>query len=181
MRPLIDTSKEELLEFLKKNSIKYFEDESNSDLKYRRNKFRVNFTNKLLKEYQKGILKSFDYLHCDKQRVFKLTIIKQIDELYILKNSGNDIENLRAIDKIVKKLGVIISSHDRQEIIRQKEIVIAHKIAIAITDEKIYIAPYKKLVMEKSFKEKCRVLKIPPKIRGYLWHRGITPLALQSD
>ncbi len=178
VRPLIETSKEELLAYLKENGIKYFEDESNSDLKYRRNRFRINFANELLKEHQKGILKSFDYLNNDKQRIFQLSIIKQIDELFILKNSGDDIENLRAIDKIVKKLGVIISFSDRQEIIRQKEIVIAHKISVAITDEKIYIAPYKKIIMKKSFKEECRVLKIPPKIRGYLWHRGITPISL---
>lgn len=173
IRPLIDTPKQKLLDFLKKNSIRYFEDESNSDLKYRRNRFRLEFSNSLLKDYEKGIIKSFEYLKKDKNQLFQLHIIKQIDKLYILKNSNNDIENLRAIDKIIKKLGLIISTKQRSEILRQKEIVISGKIAVCINDKEIFISPYLKPIMSKEFKQKARVLKIPPKIRGYIWHKNI--------
>ena len=180
VRPLINVSKQELLEFLNENNIKYFEDESNKDLKHTRNKFRFEFSNKLLGEFKSGIVKSFAYLEEDKKKLFKLDIIKQIDDLYILKNSGNETGNLRAIDKIIKKLGVIISTKERQEIIRQKDIVIAHKIAVCITDEKIYISPFIESIMEKEFKELCRISKIPPKIRAYLQNKKINPQALQT-
>ncbi len=173
IRPLIDISKEKLLDFLKKNSIKYFEDESNSDLKYRRNRFRLEFSNSLLRDYEKGIIKSFKYLKEDKSQLLKLHIIKQIDKLYILKNSNNDIENLRAIDKIIKRLGVIITAKQRDEILRQKEIVVAHNIAVCISSEKIYISPYMECVMPKEWREEARVLKIPPKIRAYIWYKKI--------
>jgi len=178
IRPLIDISKKELLEYLEKNQIKYFEDESNKDPKFKRNRFRETYANQLLEEFGTGISKSFDYLQIDKERLFTLKILKQIDELYILEKSNDDTENLRAIDKIIKRLGVMISAKERQEIIRQKESVISHKIAVAIMDEKIYIAPFKSAVMEKNFKESCRASKIPPKIRGYLWSKRIDPKAI---
>ena len=175
VRPLINTSKEKLLDYIKENGIKYFEDASNRDKKYKRNRFRHNFSNELLKEYEKGITKSFEYLEIDKKRLFNLQVIKQIKELYILKNSGDESENLRAIDKIIKRLGIIISAKQRDEIASQKDIVIAHKIALSIGDEKIYIAPYRDATLDKEFKELCRKLKIPPKIRAYLWLEKINP------
>lgn len=175
IRPLINISKKELLEYLEKNKIQYFEDESNKDPKFKRNRFRETYANQLLKEFGEGISKSFEYLQIDKERLFRLNILQQIDELYILEKSDDDTENLRAIDKIIKRLGVIISSKERQEIIRQRDCVISHKIAVAIENDKIYIAPFKELVMEKSFKESCRKAKIPPKIRGYLWSKKINP------
>jgi tRNA(Ile)-lysidine synthase len=175
IRPLISVSKKELLNYLKINNIKYFEDESNKDPKFKRNRFRETYANQLLEEFEAGILKSFDYLQIDKEQLFRLKIIKQIDKLYILEKSENEVENLRAIDKIIKRLGVIISAKERQEIMRQSESVISHKIAVAIMEEKIYIAPFKSPVMEKKFKELCREAKIPPKIRGYLWSKKIDP------
>ena len=175
IRPLINTSKEKLFGYLIENGIKYFEDASNRDKKYTRNRFRHNFSNELLKEYEKGITKSFEYLEIDKKRLFNLQVIKQIKKLYILKNSGNESENLRAIDKIIKRLGIIISAKQRDEIASQKDIVIAHKISVSLGDEKIYIAPYCNVTLDKKFKEQCRRLKIPPKIRAYLWIEGINP------
>lgn len=181
LRPLIEVSKKELLSYLEQNGIKYFEDESNQDPKFKRNRFRETYANKLIEEFGEGISKSFDYLQIDKERLFTLNILKQINELYILEKSDNDTENLRAIDKIIKRLGIIISAKERQEIIRQKTCVIAHKIAVAIEDEKIYISPFKDVVMEKSFKESCRILKIPPKIRGYLWSQAIDPKTIYQN
>ncbi len=175
VRPLINISKQELLAYLKKNNIEYFEDESNLDPKFKRNKFRETYANQLLEEFGRGISKSFEYLQIDKERLFSLKIIKQIDKLYILEKSENEVENLRAIDKIIKRLGIIVSAKQRQEILRQGESVIGHKIAVAITNDKIYIAPFKEEVMEKKFKELCRKAKIPPQIRGYLWWKKIEP------
>ena len=175
IRPLIEVSKKELLDYLNEKKIKYFQDESNFDDKYKRNRFRKEFSDKLLEDHQAGIKKSFEYLSHDKNRLFKLDIITSKKELYILKKSNDDVENLRAIDKIIKRLGIIISSKDREEILRQKDMVVAHKIAVVLTEDRIFIAPFVEAVMDKEFKEKCRVLKIPPKIRGYLCSENIVP------
>ncbi len=49
IRPLIDCSKDEILEFCEKNSIEYVTDETNSDVKYSRNRIRHNVISELKK------------------------------------------------------------------------------------------------------------------------------------
>ena len=61
-----------------------------------------------------------------------------------------------------------LSHAQREEILKQKEGVI-DAFAICIKASYIFIAPFKKAVMPKSFKESCRVLKIPKKIRAYMY------------
>ncbi len=168
VRPLINTSKDELLNFLKSNEIRYFTDKSNEDTKYRRNYFRKNFSNMLLKNYKKGIIKSFEYLQSDKKELFQFEIYKQIQNIYIIKTSQSDIKNLRAIDTVFKKIGYLLSKKQKDEIIIKKDIVISDKFAVVIKNDFIYISPFIKIKMDKKFKEKCRIKKIPPKIRGYI-------------
>ncbi|MBF7043653.1 tRNA lysidine(34) synthetase TilS, partial [Campylobacter volucris] len=45
VRPLIETSKKEILKFLDDKKIKYFHDESNDNEKYFRNHIRINYAN----------------------------------------------------------------------------------------------------------------------------------------
>jgi len=167
-RPLLNYTKEELLEYLHSKDIKYFIDESNTDTKYRRNYFRQKYTKEFLSEFKEGVKKSFAFLQNDFNALLKIEIIYQEKDLYILKNQKNDLLNIRAIDKIVKRLGVLLSQDAKEELLRQKNSVLSHKIAISITGDKIYIAPYVKTTMPKEFKEECRLKKIPPKIRGYI-------------
>ncbi|MBI3874028.1 MAG: tRNA lysidine(34) synthetase TilS [Arcobacter sp.] len=61
-RPLLEISKNELLEYLDKNNIKYFTDETNFDPKYKRNFFRQKFSDDFVKLYKDGLKKSFSYL-----------------------------------------------------------------------------------------------------------------------
>ncbi len=178
IRPLINKTKEELLEFLDKENIKYFIDKSNFDTKFRRNEFRKEYSDTLIKKYKKGITKSFEYLEEDKNQLFKLNIIQQIKKLTILKTSQHSKENIRAIDKIVKKMGYILSSKQKDEILKQKDIIISNSITISIGDEKIYISPHVIYPMDKKFKEECRAKKIPPKIRAYLKKEQIYPKEL---
>ncbi len=170
IRPLIETSKDELLDFLQTNDIDYFVDESNFDTKYKRNYFRKNFTNDFLKEYKKGIINSFRYLDIDKNLLAESQIHKKIKKLYIIKDSFNDITNLRAIDKIFKELGYLLSKKQKDEIIQKRDVVISDHFAVAFSNGFIYISPFLKVTMDKKFKEKCRIQKIPPKIRGYIYN-----------
>jgi len=168
-RPLLDISKDELEKYLNKNNYKYFIDETNTNPKYKRNYFRDKFSNQFLSEYKNGIKKSFAYLNKDIESLNSIYKEFQYDELYIAKFDKYD-ENIiiRFIDKTIKKMGLLISKNTRDEILRQKEIIISDKISISISNNIIYIAPFIKITMDKKFKEKCRLLKIPKNIRSYI-------------
>ncbi|WP_419673327.1 tRNA lysidine(34) synthetase TilS [Aliarcobacter butzleri] len=141
-KPLLEITKEELESFLKQENIKYFIDNSNFDEKYKRNYFRHNFSDKLLNEYTNGIKKSFKYLQDDINSLnIEITPIKIFDELEIYKNQNDNNLNIRIIDNSLKKRGFLLSSAQRKEIIKQKEITISHKINITLNEDFIWICP----------------------------------------
>ncbi|HIM94062.1 MAG TPA: tRNA lysidine(34) synthetase TilS [Campylobacterales bacterium] len=178
VRPILHHSKEELLNYLKSNSNKYFIDDSNYDEKYERNYFRKNFSDELIKKYKNGIQKSFEYIKEDKEILMGgYEEIFNYKELYILEINNPQIR-IRVIDKYLKKLGYILSSGQRSELKKEKSIVISGLWVIEVIEDKIYIAPYIKEVMPKRYKEACRIAKIPLKIRGYIYREQITPKLL---
>jgi tRNA(Ile)-lysidine synthase len=168
LRPLLEYSKDELQSYLDKRDKKYFIDESNQDTKYKRNLFRHKYANEMLKEYKDGIKNSFRYIQNDIDSLDKIKILYQEKELYILQYHKDHNLLIKMIDKIVKKLGYLLSKAQKDEILANKESVVGGKIAISFTDTKVYIAPYQKIVMDKKQKELFRIHKVPPKIRGYL-------------
>jgi len=168
VKPLLEHTKQSLKEYLLTNNYKFFEDASNSDEKYKRNYFRHNFSDKLLEQYQSGISNSFEYLEKDFHSLFSNSTKRVFEQLTIYEYNKDLNIAMRIIDKDLKIRDIIISKATRDEIVQKKEVVISHKIAVAIVDEKIYIAPYLKNTMTKEFKERCRVNKIPTNIRGYL-------------
>ena len=84
-KPLLEVSKDELLEYLKLNNYKYFIDETNNENMYKRNYFRNTFATKFLEEYKDGIKKSFKYLHNDIKSIDILSEEKEYKELKIIK------------------------------------------------------------------------------------------------
>jgi len=102
IRPLLHKDKEELLIFLQKNSIKYFEDSSNIDQSIKRNFFRHNYAKPLLKEYQEGIKKSFEYIDEDREILTPYIEIQEIDEFGYFPSTGNKRADLYAIDRYLK-------------------------------------------------------------------------------
>lgn len=173
-KPLLDISKDELENFLKENNIKYFIDKSNYDEKYKRNYFRHNFSDKFLYEYKEGIKNSFKYLEND---ITSLNISNKasykIFQLEIYKNMNDENLNIRLIDLSLKKRGLLISQAQRNEIIRQKEITISNKVCISIENDFIWISPKSNEIMDKKFKEKCRLQRIPKNIRAYIKEKEI--------
>lgn len=165
IKPLLFTPRDEILHFLTKNKIKFFEDISNSNLKFKRNSIRHKFSNEMIKEFQNGIIKSFEFLNNDRSLLLGEFIWKN-DEFFIIKKEQNAI-NL--IDKACKKLGVVMSEKQREQI--KQDCVISAKICICSNEKLYFVCPYvKNISMQKSFKEKCRILKIPPLIRGYIYN-----------
>lgn len=173
-KPLLNITKDELEIYLKENNHKYFIDYSNFDEKYKRNYFRHNFANKFLEEFSNGVKKSFEYLQNDLNSLnIQINPIKKIEELEIFTNQKDDNLNIRTIDLSLKKRGFLLSSSQRDEILKQKEITICHKVNISIKEDYIWIVPSSTTTMDKKFKEKCRLLKIPQNIRAYLFLKNI--------
>jgi len=169
IRPLLQLSKDELENYLKTNNHNYFIDASNSDEKYERNRFRNQFSDKLIEEYKEGIKRSFDYLKKDKEILSEgIEELFHEKEFYLL---GYQYEHqvVRLVDKYLKKLGYLLSAQQRKELKREKSIVFGATWAVEILEKRIFIAPYRKGAMPKLFKEVCRKGKIPAKIRGYLY------------
>jgi len=169
-RPLLENTKEELLEYLERNNLHYFIDETNKDTKYKRNFFRKEFSDKFIHLYKEGLKKSFHYLEKDIQSLMIDFKKFEFEELTILRFVTLD-ENImiRAIDKELKKRGIVISQKTREEIISKKSLVVSHTIAIEIRENFVWIAPMRESIMDKKFKEKCRIAKVPKYIRPYLF------------
>ena len=173
-KPLLNITKDELENYLKMNNHKYFIDESNFDEKYKRNFFRHNFSNLFLQNFSSGVKKSFEYLQNDLNSLnIQNKPIKKIEELEIFLNQKDDNLNIRTIDLSLKKRGVLLSSAQRNEILKQKEITISHKINISILENYIWIAPNCSETIDKKSKEKYRTNKIPNNIRTYIFCKNI--------
>ena len=181
VRPLLSHSKEELLNYLEEHNHPYFVDKSNYEQKYERNHFRATYSDQLIAEYREGIRRSFDYLREDKSYLSdgyrelyheKELYILQIDKPHVL---------VRAVDKYLKKLGYLISAGQREELKDGVSIVLAGVWAVALVEDRVFIAPYLKNPMPKEFKERCRKLKIPAKVRPYLLSEAIDLERIKSE
>jgi tRNA(Ile)-lysidine synthase len=167
-RPFYNISRDEILNYLKKLNVKYFYDKSNDNLKFKRNFIRHKFANEFIKNFKEGVKKSFEYLEKDKHLLFDKEIHRKKD-LYYFEKSKPEID-IRIADKIIKRLGVLLTKNQRDEIIKTDfSCVIQGKIAIDSNEKHIYITPYIKSIMPKEFKEKMRKEKIPTKVRGYIF------------
>ncbi len=171
IRPLLHLDKSELLSYLKKNNIRYFEDETNTDEKYTRNKFRNNYTNPLLKEYLNGIKKSFNYLDEDLKLLIKDVKVAKIKNFAYFLSTNNIRNDIYIIDKYLKSNSHMLSIHERELLKDKKTVVIGRKFLITWYSEIVFIAPYtnENISMPKEFKEKMRKLKIEPKLRPYFF------------
>ena len=174
VRPLLSYAKDALLSYLNTNDFPYFIDESNSDEKYERNKFRNQFSDALISKYHEGIARSFTYLRKDKETLeseFEIVYTKK--SLFIIKLHTLT-SKVKATDMTLKKLGYLLSASQRQEIEKEISLVVGAKWAVELQGNLLYIAPYVTIDMPKKFKEKCRLSKIPAKLRGYYYQENIT-------
>ncbi len=175
VRPLLPYSKVELLTYLQSNKHPYFIDESNSDEKYERNLFRKQFSDPFMSEYKEGIKRSFEYLRQDKKQLeANFEPIYAQKKLRVIKLHTMTAK-VKASDLALKELGYLLTASQRKEVKKEESLVIGGEWAICIQDDLLYIAPYLTTDMPKKFKEVCRVLKIPSKIRAYCFKEDIDP------
>jgi len=168
-RPLLHLDKEELLSYLHKHNYKYFEDSSNNDEKYKRNRFRKQHAQPLLKEYKKGIQKSFSYIDEDCEMIIQKEAVQKFKGLVYFSNPHSKRSAIYIIDRYFKSQGQIITAHERALLKEKESVVIARKWIVSFMPKYIFIAPFMRVTkIDKKLKEKMRLLKIEPKLRPYL-------------
>jgi len=173
VRPLLETSRAEIKTYLLENDLHYFEDQSNSDEKYKRNFFRHNLAAPLLEEYSSGIKKSFSYLNEDLNELQHSPIaIKNIDKLYYFSFSGSRRGALIAVDRQLKELGFLMRQGDKEALKERDEHIVGRKFVVAFQNNHCFITPFCSNEMSKAFKEQCRILKVPQKLRPYLFENS---------
>ena len=171
-RPLLGVRKCKLERFLKGRNLKYFTDETNLTEQFRRGRIRAKFSEPFLNEYFNGVKKSFEFLAAD---ALSLTpeISNPAAKIYLVRRGPNE---LRGVDLACKRLGLVLSSAQRNECARCLEngagCVLGGKVAVGAGENFILVTPYIKAAMDKKFKEACRTLKIPPINRRFLFAVG---------
>jgi len=168
-RPLIEQTKEEIISYLQERKIRWFHDETNDDLSYKRNYFRHEVATKLLHEYSAGIKQSFRYLEEDAKELIKEATIHSAEEMSLFFSTGHKRSDIFHIDKILKSKGYILTAMQREELKVNDEIIAGRKFLVVLHEGIYSIAPYVTEVMDKDFKEDCRKLDIPVKLRPYLF------------
>ncbi len=170
LRPLLHLDKQELIEYLHENSIKYFIDETNFDEEIKRNEFRHNHATPLLKKHLNGIKKSFEYIDEDVSSLLQETQINSINDFTYFKSSKKLRADVFNIDKYLKSKGYMMSASERESLKSCSTLTVGRKYIINQTEKFIFIIPdcKEKVILDARFKDECRVLKIEPKLRSYL-------------
>ncbi|MGP1562040.1 MAG: tRNA lysidine(34) synthetase TilS [Helicobacteraceae bacterium] len=168
VRPLLNVPRSVLEKYLRQINAAWFYDESNADESYTRNYFRKNFSDKFLSEFAGGVQKSFAYLAQDAAGL-GAPVFKERRGLYIVKRKGS-LSDARLADFIFKRLGVVLSAKQRAEIAQNESLVVSRKYALSKTPGYMFIHAYKKFdKIPKLYREKCRVLRLPVKLRPFLY------------
>ncbi|WP_177388286.1 tRNA lysidine(34) synthetase TilS [uncultured Campylobacter sp.] len=172
IRPLLGVRKCELERFLRERNLKYFTDETNLTEQFKRGFIRAKFSEPFLDEYFSGVKKSFEFLATDALNLSP-EISNPSPKIYLIKRGRGE---LRGVDQACKRLGLVLSSAQRNECARCLEngagCVLGGKVAVGAGKNFIFVTPYIKAAMDKKFKEACRRLAIPPINRGFLFVSG---------
>lgn len=184
LRPLWQTSRTQILHYLKKNQIFYFEDFSNLNPQFRRNYFRANFTDELLKEFQSGIAFSLKLLNEEsrqdnenlKSKIFEIPTLG----LFCVLELESLQDALGAVDFVCKVCGVLLSRAQKlelKEILERENFsrVFKHRISIEKAKDRLFITPYSndKPIIPKPIRERYRLLGIPKKFRIFLFQARV--------
>ncbi len=171
VRPLLHLDKKELLAYLHANEKHYFEDESNLDEDIKRNSFRHKYSIPLLEKYLSGIKKSFDYIDEDRAELIDEIELNGIGDFAYFRSSDNLRADIFAIDKYLKSQLYMLSAGEREALKNSSTVIAGRRFIINQDRGLIFIAPYEqeKNKMDDKFKDECRVLKIEPKLRPYLY------------
>lgn len=165
IRPLLPYTKEDIIDYNKKNNIKYYTDSSNKDIHYTRNRYRKRIL-PLLKEEDKDVhLKFLKYSNTldEYDKYIKTLIKKNINNIY--KNNIIYLNELNKLDDFLKKNTLYYIMND---IYDNKSNTISDKLidnilniinnskpnqSLNIPKNKILVKEYNKLYIRDSIKE----------------------------
>lgn len=168
IRPLLRVSKSQLRQWLESNKLPYFEDESNHDPRYARNRIRAAFAAPFLETHREGVLRSFDYLSRD-AAVLAADEPPAIEaEILMLKTPLQRQELMRRADHWLKRKGYLLRQGEKARIYDEDELVLGRRYALSIGTEWTLLTPLSTARMPKPFKELCRRLGVGVRVRPYL-------------
>nr|WP_292664114.1 tRNA lysidine(34) synthetase TilS [Nitratifractor sp.] len=181
VRPLLRQSRAQLREYLEARGIFWFEDVSNADHHYERNRLGAEFGDGLMARYASGIRRTFDYLDRDRRALLEeMGESWRCGDLRIVE-LHNPSAASRAADRLLKREGYLLRAAERERIGRGESLVVGRRWAVEVKEGLLYLAPFRRgVTMPKSFRELCRRLGIPPKIRPYLYTEEIDPSMLMK-
>jgi tRNA(Ile)-lysidine synthase len=170
LRPLLEWDRDSIETYLDEHKIPHHIDESNADERYTRNAFRHRYSAPMMRDYQDAIRRSFRYLEEDNDSLIEPMDFTTIDAFSYAQNPRNIRSLVYGIDTFFKHRGYLLSQHDKEALKHGGEHIVARNTIVSIEGNYTFIAPYEhNVVMDKGFREECRVLKIGVKLRGYLY------------
>lgn len=169
IRPFIHITKTEIYQYGSK--YEFYEDITNKDTSYKRNEFRLHYSDELIKKYAKGIRKSFAYLHKEKTSIYVEKEMFDLGDIVYFQKDDVD-SNIYNLDKCLKKMGYVLSCAQREEVMRTDFCCqIAGKYTIERNENFLFVSKIhtKKTPLPKPFKEIARKIRIPSKIRAEIY------------
>ena len=171
-RPLLHIAKSELYEYCKTHKIQYFEDSTNQEDKYLRNRFR-EILKPLLQKHSKGIFQSFELLQKDREKLYPYKEVGEFRGIAFW-GRGGESEDIHHLDMELKKRGYLLSYLQKKEIIRQKFSCEIVGFVIESSEKTLFLFPKKRGKMTKIFRDFARRYKIPKRLREYLYVSGVS-------
>jgi len=105
----------------------------------------------------------------DRDSLIQEIDVKTLGEFAYFKSSQNFRNDIFTIDKYLKSQNHMLSASERELLKSEKSLIVGRKFVINQEHRFVFIALFSKSEkLSKEFKEKMRLLKIEPKLRGYL-------------
>jgi tRNA(Ile)-lysidine synthase len=169
-RPLLGCSKSQLRAWLVQEGLAFYEDDSNRDERFLRNRFRQRYAEPLLETYRAGIERSLRYLTEDADTLTGKSTPRIDGEILMLDTPDDRLALMRTVDQWLKRHGYLMRSGEKERLKTENEVIIGRRYALSITETCTVLAPAVETTMPKAFRETCRRLRIGPGVRPYLYN-----------
>ena len=180
IRPLIECAREEIYAYLHRRGHRFFEDSSNADARFVRNFFRHNVVRALMPRFTQGVRRSFRILEQESEGLFP-QIHKVLPSVFVMRRLAIEradgvLCDCYGVDYALKRLGYVMSAKQREELIKSDFCChIAQEYVVDRNAKFVFVAkihtPLSKI--PKTYRERYRLAKIPPKIRPILFQNAI--------
>ncbi|WP_345973049.1 tRNA lysidine(34) synthetase TilS [Sulfurimonas diazotrophicus] len=168
VRPLLSSTKNDLRSWLDTQGYRYYQDNSNGDPRYKRNRFREQYAGPLLEQYRSGIQNSLEFLSRDAAALPPLPRPTIETELLMYTGRQERTALMRAVDRWLKQRGYLLRQGEKERMITENDLLIGRRYALSITPQCTLVTPLTARTMPKAFREECRVLGIGASVRPYL-------------